>query len=360
MLQRHARGMIARIQLRKMKKCVPVLKKAIKTREEEPLRKALKKASGIRFKMRWTIKAENMLQAIETEKKLIPKIKKCLKMNMEKNFDEIDAIVQQMNDLKKLDDKAFKGMKSAQELWKAHHVVHQKRKVKKEVAEAIEGIGNVNLEKSLMDVATAIKGIKSVQRDQDLPDFCKKEQKKLKKIKKVLQEEYSLMEEIFEMCRNEGPKGEKGSLDVSKMKPSNLKKKVKEAEEIAVAADSKIALEFAASLVSMREALKKALNSGNVKATDPEWVKVEKALTNTMSGHAKLNEPVSEEELATVRSGVRQKITFSNRTLEHRHSKHQHTRTGTRRSRTSCAGGRSREQIETRTRDVESGGTLAQ
>ena len=110
------------------------------------------------------------------------------------------------------------------------------------------------------------------------------------------------MEEIFEMCRNEGPKGEKGSLDVSKMKPSNLKKKVKEAEDIAVAADSKIALEFAASLVSMREALKKALNSGNVKATDPEWVKVEKALTNTMSGHAKLNEPVSEEELATVRS----------------------------------------------------------
>ena len=194
MLQRHARGMIARIQLRKMKKCVPILKKAIKTREEEPLRKALKKASGIRFKMRWTIKAENMLQAIETEKKLIPKIKKCLKMNMEKNFDEIDAIVQQMNDLKKLDDKAFKGMKSAQELWKAHHVVHQKRKVKKEVAEAIEGIGNVNLEKSLMDVATAIKGIKSVQREQDLPDFCKKEQKKLKKIKKVLQEEYVLLE----------------------------------------------------------------------------------------------------------------------------------------------------------------------
>ena len=52
-----------------------------------------------------------------------------------------------------------------------------------EVAEAIEGIGNVNLEKSLMDVATAIKGIKSVQRDQDLPDFCKKEQKKFPSLK---------------------------------------------------------------------------------------------------------------------------------------------------------------------------------
>jgi len=299
-LQRHARGMIARIQLRKMKKVLPVLKKAIKTREEEPLKKALKKASGIRFKMRWTIKAENMLQAIETEKKLIPQIKKCLKMNMEKNFDEIDAIVQQMNDLKKLDDKAFKGMQAAQDLWKAHHVVHQKRKVKKEVKEAIEGIGNVNLEKSLMDVATAIKGIKQVQKDQDLPDFCKKEQKKLKKIKKVLQEEYSLMEEVFEMCRSEGPKGEKGKLDVSKMKPKNLKTKVKEAEEVAVAADSKIALEFATALVKMRQALKKALDSGNAKATDPEWVQVEKTLTEAMSCHAKLAEPVSEEEFGMV------------------------------------------------------------
>ena len=154
-----------------MKKCVPVLKKAIKTREEEPLRKALKKASGIRFKMRWTIKAENMLQAIETEKKLIPQIKKCLKMNMEKNFDEIDAIVQQMNDLKKLDDKAFKGMKSARRLWKASRCASE-TKGEKKVA-AIEGIGNVNLEKSLMDVATAIKGIKSVQ-DQDLPDFARR------------------------------------------------------------------------------------------------------------------------------------------------------------------------------------------
>ena len=119
------------------------------------------------------------------------------------------------------------------------------------------------------------------------------------------------MEEIFEMCRNEGPKGEKGSLDVSKMKPSKLKKKAKEAEDIAVAADSMIALEFATSLASMREALKKALNSGNVKATDPEWIKVEKALTKTMSCHAKLSEPVSEEELTTVRSVVvREYITF--------------------------------------------------
>ena len=88
-----------------------------------------------------------------------------------------DASPQTMNDLKKLDEKAFTGMKAAQDLWKAHHVVHQKRKVKKEVKEAIDGIGNVNLEKSLMDVATAIKGIKQVQKSRIYQTFVRRSRK---------------------------------------------------------------------------------------------------------------------------------------------------------------------------------------
>ena len=303
-LQRHARGMIARIQYRKMRKVLPVIKSAIKEREEEPLRAALKKAAPLRFKMRWVIKAETLLQAILTEKKLIPKIKKALKKDMERDFEEIDALVQQMNALRKEDKKAFKGMKAAKKLWEAHHVVSQKRKARAEADEAIGGIGKVTLEKSLMAIATALRGIKAVRNDQDIPDFCKKESKVLKSEKKSLQNEYDLVEEVLSQCRDGGPAGEKGKLDVSGMKPGRLEKAATAASDVARATDSLIVIALAKTLVVLRRTLKKALTSGNEKASDPEWCDVETTLSEAMAAHEKCAEPIVDDELKMIRGDL--------------------------------------------------------
>lgn len=303
-LQRHARGMIARIQYRKMRKVLPIIKRAIEEREEQALRKALSKAAPLTFKMRQVVRAERLLQAIETERKLIPKIKDALKKDMERSFDEVDALVQQMNALRKEDKRAFKGMKAAKQLWQAHHVVAQKRKARAEAKEAIDGIGKVTLEESLMAIATALRGIKTVKKEQDLPDFCKKESKTLKSEKKSLQSEYELVEEVKTLCAEGGPAGTKGKLDVSNMKPGRLEKATEAAAAIARAVDSKIMLALAAALVALRRALKKALRSGNEKASDPEWKKVEQKLSEAMAAHEKCAEPVVADELKTVRGDL--------------------------------------------------------
>jgi myosin heavy subunit len=306
------RGLRARNLVTELKKHVPPLRDAVKSRSEADLRSAIDAASSIWFEIKLLKEARAMLKGLEREKEMTLEISTLVTMDPDLNYDKYEKMIVEMAGIMRNDPGAFQDDNS-KKLRKAFKSVEDRRECQ---ADLKDGCARWN-SAQLKDALTRLAKLKT-----EWGDFCPGLESEAKDILGKVDAEKALALKIKSLVDTGTVRGTPGRLSGDNISTKELRSFIAQAREGVRTPMLKKAVRLGAVLCSLRESVKEALQNDGP-TTGDLWARVREALvaaTQEMGESGKANPELNLiQEDAAARAKIEEiaeKIRFATENLD--------------------------------------------
>ena len=260
------RGMRGRKLARDIRKFVPILEEAIKTRDKDVLKDAIEKASVMWFQPRIYDSAMYILANLEKEAMIKRQLEQLEQLDPEESYDEFEETIKKVNEIRKHDSGAFQDEVSTR-IRVLFEDIQERKEAIKSLNMAAEKVDKQMLQESL----ERIKAVKVRWGN----DICPVEEKKAAMALQRIEKEEKYASDIVQLIEGHGATGTPGYVNIDDLGDVRLEHQLMALAEFgAHAEDAIMALEKGNCMLKLRIALKDAMSSTQ-QTNGPLWTEVQ-------------------------------------------------------------------------------------